>query len=43
MERWDMRDSDYKDPIDALRYALDPWIFGERSRRRSSSSVVRFG
>jgi hypothetical protein len=43
MERWDMRDSDYKDPVDALRYALDPWIFGERSRRRSSSSVVRFG
>jgi hypothetical protein len=25
--RWDYTDSDYKDPIDALRYALDPLIF----------------
>ena len=27
LPRFSMRDDDAKDPIDALRYALDPWIF----------------
>lgn len=34
LDRWDFTDSDYKDPIDALRYALNTYIF--RSRFRGS-------
>ncbi len=30
--RYSMRDDDAKDPVDALRYALDPWIFGHRAQ-----------
>jgi hypothetical protein len=34
LERYTMADDDYKDPIDALRYSLDKWIF-----RRSTKTV----
>jgi hypothetical protein len=34
-------DDEHKDPIDAIRYAIDPWIFRERHRR--PGSAVRFG
>lgn len=27
LDRYTMADDDWKDPVDALRYALDPWIF----------------
>jgi hypothetical protein len=27
LDRWDYSDSDYKDPIDALRYALQRYVF----------------
>lgn len=35
------KDDDWKDPIDAVRYALDPWIFGERNRRPLTATTVR--
>ena len=41
LERYDLSDNDYKDPIDALRYGLDPWIYGER--RSAGASIVRVG
>jgi len=41
LDRYDIAvDDDWKDPIDALRYALDAFIFGGWRR---GASVVRFG
>jgi len=33
------RDDDYKDPVDALRYALDPWIWRQPSRPTATIQV----
>jgi hypothetical protein len=35
-----MRDDDAKDPIDALRYSLDPWIFRQGVARVGLDVVV---
>jgi hypothetical protein len=39
MDRWNMADDDWKDPIDALRYALDPLIFKRRNYERRDLHV----
>lgn len=41
LDNYTMADDDYKDPVDALRYALDAYIFG--NWRRSGGGSVRFG
>lgn len=40
LERYTMADDDYKDPIDALRYALAPHIFARVQRRNSPALVI---
>lgn len=42
LEAWDgAKDSEHKDIIDALRYALKPWIIGGASRQSSVTLKVR--
>ena len=41
-EKYSGKDDDWKDPIDAIRYAIDPWIFGERGRSSRVTAPVRF-
>ena len=36
LDRWDFRDDDHKDKIDAVRYALDSHIFGVKREPRAS-------
>lgn len=40
LERYTMADDDYKDPIDALRYALAPHIFSRVQRGHSPALVI---
>jgi phage terminase large subunit-like protein len=41
MERYTLADDEHKDPIDALRYALDPYIFDRR--RQGAAATVALG
>jgi len=41
LDKWNMADDDYKDPIDALRYGLDSYVFG--GRQPGGAVVVRIG
>jgi hypothetical protein len=44
IQKWDYRDTDYKDPIDALRYAT--WVFamrGAKDTQRATPSVYLYG
>jgi hypothetical protein len=43
LQKWDFTDSDFKDPIDALRYAT--WAYAMRSRQRSpgGASIMLYG
>ena len=39
MDRYDLRDNEYKDPIDAIVYGVDPYIFGSGPSRPSPDVV----
>lgn len=39
--RYDLRDNEHKDPIDAIVYGLDPWIFARRQLPSAQLAVAR--
>lgn len=41
IDHWDYRDTDWKDPIDAVRYALDTFIFAPQ-RRGANAKIVAY-
>lgn len=41
LDKYTMADDEYKDPIDALRYALAPYIFARVQRTQPATLVVR--
>lgn len=41
MSRYDLRDNEFKDPVDAIVYGLDPWIFARRVLPTARLAVAR--
>jgi hypothetical protein len=42
LQKWDYRDDDYKDKIDAVRYALQRQIFAPKRRRQQKRRLYLY-